>query len=90
MIKILKILTLWKYYFVENLILLLHATGGKDVDSSCDNIRLSLAPTPRNVGLQHSGQPEGASEIHGPLVPYVCQDLYLHQQVGTLIQTGFI
>ena len=39
-----------------------------------------VAP-PWHVGVQHGGCPQQPAQVHGPLVPHVCQNLHLHQQV---------
>ena len=56
--------------------------GGEDVDHSCDNLCHTLASLARPHGLQHPRRPlQQGEHLHGPLVPDVCQDLHLYQQV---------
>ena len=44
-----------------------------------------MAAPPWDAGLQHRGRHQQLAQVHGPLVPHVCQDLHLHQQVEGLI-----
>lgn len=52
--------------------------GCQDADHSCGHICHSLAPSQRTPGLQHTGRLLSLPDIHGPLVPHVRQNLYLH------------
>ena len=72
--------------YIERLVplLLLNVcpAGAQDADRGGDHLRAAVAAPPRPPRLQHRGLPQPDPPADGPLVPYVRQDMHLHQQVS--------
>lgn len=68
---------------------LLCFTGCQDAHCRCIHLCHPVDPLQGSHGVQHGGRHEGLASVYGSLVPHVCQDVCVHQQVSIQMSGRF-